>query len=60
MSDRNNRDVGNKKAYKQVHGKYGCDCWLCTDGKAKKRQMMAKILKKEVVNIPKINLKDNI
>ena len=56
MSDRNNRDVGNKKAYKQTHGKYGCDCWLCTDGKAKKKSILAKVEKKELNNIFQVNL----
>lgn len=33
MSDRKNRDRGNKKARRHYH----CDCWLCIEGKEKKR-----------------------
>ena len=34
MSDRHNRDIGSKKAYKS---KYRCGCWHCEEGKTKKR-----------------------
>jgi hypothetical protein len=47
MSDRSNRDLGRKKAFKKEHGKFGCDCWLCQDGKTKKRTMLLKQDKKE-------------
>lgn len=44
MSDRKNRDRGNKKARGNP---YSCDCWLCTDGKTKKRIKLARQEKKE-------------
>ena len=35
MSDRKNRDRGNKKAFKRLG--YQCDCWLCEKAKTKKK-----------------------
>lgn len=35
MSDRRNRDIGNKREYKK-HKTY-CDCWHCEAGAVKKR-----------------------
>lgn len=44
MSDRKNRDKGVRNTRKNL---YWCDCWLCTDGKAKKRTLTERIQRKQ-------------
>ena len=43
MSDRKNRDKGIKNTRKKL---WMCDCWLCTDGKTKKRILTNRIRNK--------------
>jgi len=45
MSDRKNRDVGRKKEWQKYH--HLCDCWLCTNGKTKKRLLKERQLNKQ-------------
>lgn len=45
MSDRKNRDVGRKKAYKKH--KRLCNCWLCLPSKEKKIILREKELRNE-------------
>lgn len=46
VSDRTNRDIGNKKA-KKAHERL-CDCWHCTDGATKKRIKLDRELKRQL------------
>ena len=45
MSDRKNRDVGNKR--EQIKNHPWCDCWMCQKGKDKLRRMKERELRKE-------------
>lgn len=36
MSDRKNRDVGNKRVHQET--KRECSCWICEEGKVKLRK----------------------
>jgi hypothetical protein len=46
MSDRKNRDIGNKREHQK--NKPQCDCWLCREGKTKKRVIRDKDIRKEL------------
>lgn len=46
MSDRRNRDLGNKRD-RQLHRRY-CDCWLCMEDPVKKKIIEDKINRKEL------------
>lgn len=47
MSDRQNRDVGQKRVKQKYY--YRCDCWLCTDGATKKRIKKKRQERKELL-----------
>lgn len=46
MSDRKNRDIGNKRVHQE--NKHECSCWLCEEGKVKLRKKKERELRREI------------
>lgn len=47
MSDRANRDRGRKRPLQRPECRWQCDCWYCTEGAVKVREMKDKSLRKD-------------